>query len=69
MLKRAPLPLPHHRGEAGDTGDADHDLGDNVDSLEERILQVGMPSKTPFRFMQSNQSPCKQSLAPEHWTR
>ena len=40
-----------HRGKARDTGDAVHDQRDDVHSLEERILQMGAPSKMPFRFM------------------
>ena len=42
-----------HRGEANDTGNAVHNLRDDIDSLEERISQIGAPSKMPFRFMQS----------------
>ena len=34
-----------HRGEASDAGDAVHNLRDDVDSLEERILQMGTPSE------------------------
>ena len=48
-----------HRGEAGDTGEAVHDLRDDVDSLKERISQMGAPSKISFRFMQSSQSHSK----------
>ena len=56
-----------HRGEdRGDTDDAVHGLRDDVDSLEERMSQMGAPSKTPFRFMQCSQLPSKQSLKPEH---
>ena len=44
------------RGGAGDSGDAVYDLRDDVDLLEKRISQMGAPSKTPFRFMQSSQS-------------
>ena len=43
-----------HRGEAGDTGNTAHDLRDDVDLLVERIPQMGAPSMTPFRFMQSS---------------
>ena len=53
MLKRVPPTLPHLI-EARDTGDAVHNLRDDVDLLEERISQMGAPSKTPFRFMQSS---------------
>ena len=42
-----------HRGEAGDTGNAVHDLRDDVASLEDGPSQTGAPSKIPFRFPQS----------------
>ena len=48
--------LSSHRGEADDTGNAVLNLRDDVDSLEERISQMGAPSKTHFRFTQSSQS-------------
>ena len=43
-----------HRGEAGDTGDAVHNLKDDVASLEEGLSQMGTPSKMPFQFSQSS---------------
>ena len=43
-----------NRGEASETGYAVHDLRDEVDSLEERMSQMGASSKTPFRFTQSS---------------
>ena len=42
------------RGKAGDTGDAVHDLRDDVASLGEGLSQMGTPSRTPFRFLQSS---------------
>ena len=54
-----PPNLMSHRGKAGDTAKAVHDLRDDVDSLEERISEMSAPSKKPFRFMQSSQSPSK----------
>ena len=52
----SPTPASH-QGEAGDTGKAVHDLKDDVDLLEKRLSQMGAPSRTPFRFMQSSQLP------------
>ena len=43
-----------HRGDEGDTGNAVHDVREDVASLEEGLSQMGDPSKTPFRFMQSS---------------
>ena len=54
-----------HRSEAGDTGDAVDDLRADVDSLNQRISQMGNPSKMPFRFIQSSWLPSKWSLKPE----
>ena len=54
-----------HRGEAGDTGNVVYNLRDDLDSLEERISQMGAPSKMPFRFAQSSQLPLEWSLIPE----
>ena len=48
-----------HIGEAGDTGDAVHKLGDDVALLEEELSQMGTPSKMPFRFTQSSRLPPK----------
>ena len=39
-----------HGGEAPDTGNAVHDLRDDVASLEEELSQMGTPSKTTCRF-------------------
>ena len=51
------FPTPSsHRGEADDTGDAVHDLRDDMASLEKELSQTGAPSKMPFRFPQSSQS-------------
>ena len=44
--------LSCHGGEAGDTGNAVHDLRDDVASLDEGLSQMGGHSKIPFRFMQ-----------------
>ena len=53
-----PPPTPSsHGGEAGDTGDAVHNLRDDLASLEEVLSQMGTPSKTSFRFTQSSRSP------------
>ena len=42
MLKRVPLPLPSsHGGEAGDTGEAGHDLRNDVASLVEGLSWMG----------------------------
>ena len=57
ILKGA-FPTPSsHGGEADDTGDAVHDLRDDVALLEEELSEMDAPSKTPFRFMQSSSSP------------
>ena len=48
-----------HGGEADDTGEAVHNLRDDVDSLEERLSQMGALSRMPFRVMESSQSPSK----------
>ena len=48
-----------HGVEAGDRGEAVHDLRDDVASLEEGLSHMGDPSKSPFRFMQSSQLPSK----------
>ena len=54
-VQKGTSPTPSsHRGETGDIGNAVNDLRDDVDSLEERISQMGIPSKMPFRFMQSS---------------
>ena len=67
MLKKGTSPTPSsHGGEADDKGKAVHDLRDDVDSLEERLSQMGAPSRMPFWFMQSSQLPSKWSLTPEH---
>ena len=45
-----------HGGEASvasDTGDAVHNLRDDVASLEEGLSWIGGLSETPFRFLQS----------------
>ena len=56
--QKSTSPTPSsHRGEASDTGNAVHNLRDDVDSLEEGISQMGATSKAPFRFMQSSQLP------------
>ena len=55
-----------HGGEVGDTGNAVHDLRDDMASLEEGLSQIGAPSKMPFIFTQSSQLPSEQSLSPEH---
>ena len=55
-----------HRGEAGDMGNAVHNLRDDMASLEEGLLQMGAPSKMPFRFLQSSQSPWEWSVMPEY---
>ena len=44
----------YHGGEAGDRGEAAHDLRDDVASLEQGLSQMGAPSKMPFRFTQSS---------------
>ena len=49
--KGTSLTLLSHGGEAGDTGNAVHDLRDDVASLKEGQSQMGAPSKTLFRFM------------------
>ena len=59
MLRRAPSHSIISWREAGDTGDAVHNLRDDVASLEEGLSQMGAPSKMPFRFMQSSQLPSK----------
>ena len=60
MLKKGASPiLSSGGGEAGDTGKAVCDLTDDVASLEEGLSQMGAPSKMPFRFTQSRQSPSK----------
>ena len=43
--KGASLTPLSHRGEVGDTGEAVHDVRDDVDSLEERISYLGAPSR------------------------
>ena len=45
----SPTPLSH-ACEAGDTGDAVHNLRDEVVSLEDALLQMGASSKMPFHF-------------------
>ena len=57
--KGASPTLSYHGGEAGDTGDAVHDLRDDVALMEEGLSEMGVPSKMPFRFMQSSWSPSK----------
>ena len=37
-----------HAGETGNTGDVDHDLSDEVASLEEALSQMGTSSKCHF---------------------
>ena len=54
----SPTPLSH-RGVAGDMANGIHNLKDDVDSLEERMSQMGTSFKMPFRFMQSSRSPSK----------
>ena len=65
--KGASPTLLSHGGETGDTGEAVHNLRDDVAWLEEGLSQMGTPSKMPFRFTQSSQLSSKQPLSPEHW--
>ena len=53
-----------HGGQQGDTA---QDLMEAVASMEEVFLQMGIPSKMPFRFTQLSRSPSKWSLSHEHW--
>ena len=52
----SPPPLSH-RGEAGDTGNAVHNLKVDVASLEEKLSQMGTLSMMSFKFPQSSQLP------------
>ena len=61
------FPTPSsHVGEVGDTGDAVHDLRDEMALLEDALLQMGTSSKMPFYFAQCGRSPSERSLSPEH---
>ena len=51
--KSASSTLLSHGGEVGDAGEAGYYLRHNVASLEERLSQIGTPSRTTFRFTQS----------------
>ena len=56
-----------HVGETGNKDDVDHDLKDEVASLEEALLQMDASSIMPFYFTWHGRPPSEQSLSPEHW--
>ena len=59
--------LSSHGGEAGDTGEAGHDLRDDVGFTGGMTIPDGvLHPRMPFRFKQLSQLPSKQSLSPEH---
>ena len=59
--------LLSHVGEAGDTGDVVDYLRDEVASLEDTLLQMGISSKMTYHLVQHSRSPSKWSLSHEHW--